>query len=89
MEFLFVRWFTIDQRYHGGWKSKWLHRIRFVDGDDDATFGFLDPREVIQGVHLIPAFQHGQTSDFLPPSITAQPLASDNDEDWKYFYINM
>jgi hypothetical protein len=43
MEFLFVRWFTIDQRYRGGWKSKRLHQIRFVNGDDDTAFGFLDP----------------------------------------------
>jgi hypothetical protein len=89
MEFLFVRWFTIDQRYRGGWKSKRLHWIRFVNGDDDTAFGFLDPREVIRGVHLIPAFQHGQTSDLLPPSKIARPLGSDNDEDWKYFYVNM
>lgn len=88
MEFLFVRWFTPDQGHHGGWKAKRLHRIRFVDGDDDDAFGFLDPQEIIRGVHLIPAFHHGQSSDLLPPSMIARP-ASDKDQDWNYFYVNM
>lgn len=88
MEFLFIRWFTVDRRYRGGWKSKRLHRIKFVGGDDDTAFGFLDPQDVIRGVHLIPVFHYGKTSDLLPPSGTARP-GSDNDEDWKYFYVNM
>ena len=87
-EFLFVRWFGRDLSYHGGWKSRRLHRIGFVDGDDDAAFGFLDPREVIHGVHLIPAFNHGRTTMLLPPSPTAHSL-SEKDEDWQYYYVNM
>ena len=87
MEFLFVRWFTADQGHCGGWKSKQLHCIKFVDDDDDA-FGFVDPQDVIHGVHLIPAFHYGQTSDLLSPSVIARPK-SDNDEDWSYFYVNM
>ena len=87
MEFLFVRWFTTDDGHRGGWKLKQLHRIKFVDQDDDA-FGFLDPQDIIRGVHLIPAFHHGRTSDLLSPSLIARP-GSDNDEDWKYFYVNM
>ena len=59
MEFLFVRWFGHDVHSHGSWKARRLHRIGFVDGDDDAAFGFLDPQEVIRGVHLIPAFHYG------------------------------
>jgi hypothetical protein len=57
MEFLFVRWFTTDlgKPNQGGWESKQLYQVRFVDGDDGA-FGFLDPQEIIRGVHLIPAF---------------------------------
>jgi hypothetical protein len=94
IEFLFVRWFTTaaagttDQHYRGGWKSRRLHRITFVDGDDDAAFGFLDPQDIIRGVHLIPAFNDGRTVDLLPPSAIARPRSSDH-EDWKYFYVNM
>jgi hypothetical protein len=90
MEFLYVRWFTLaaDQHYRGGWKTKHLHRIRFVDVDDTDAFGFLDPQDIIRGVHLIPVFQHGRTSELLPPSAIVRPQ-SDNNEDWKYFYVNM
>ena len=52
------------------------------------AFGFLDPQEVIRGVHLIPTFYHGQTTTLLPPSITAR-VPSEKDEDWYYYYVNM
>ena len=87
MEFLFVRWFGRDPGHQGGWKAKRPHRIGFVDGDDIAAFGFLDPQEVIRAVHLIPAFHYGRTRDLLPPSHLAHP-GRDNDEDWRFFYVN-
>ena len=49
--------------------------------------GFLDPEQVIRGVHLIPTFARGHTSERLGPSITCQP--TENDEDWEGYYINM
>ena len=52
------------------------------------AFGFLDPKEVIRGVHLIPTFHHGRTTTLLPPSITAR-VPSEKDEDWYYYYVNM
>ena len=87
MEFLFVRWFGRDLNHRAGWRHRRLNRIRFVEGDDDAPFGFLDPQEVIRGVHLIPAFHYGRTREMLAPSRIARP-DSDQDEDWKYFYVN-
>lgn len=84
MEFLWVRWFGRDMGYRAGWKAKRLHRVGFTDCD---TFGFLNPNEVIRGVHLIPAFAHGRTSDYLAPSIARQPC--ENNEDWVYYYVNM
>ena len=87
MEFLFVWWFGRDLGHRGGWNAKHLHRIGFVDGADKAAFGFLDPKEVIRGIHLIPAFHYGRTRDLLPPSRIARP-GRDNDEDWQFFYVN-
>ena len=84
MEFLWVRWFSRDMRYQAGWNSRRLHRVKFTDHD---SFGFLNPKEVIRGVHLLPAFAYGRTSAFLAPSIARQP--SEEHEDWNYYYVNM
>jgi len=84
MEFLWVRWFGIDPGYRAGWKARRLHRVGFTVYN---SFGFLDPKEVIRGVHLLPAFAHGRTSDYLAPSIARQP--SEKREDWVYYYISM
>jgi len=73
MEFLFVWWFGRDMGHQGGWKTRRPHRIGFIDGKDNDTFGFLDPQEVIRGVHLIPAFHYSRTHDLLPPSVTILP----------------
>jgi len=50
------------------------------------VFGFLDPAQVIWGVHLIPNFPQGQTHSRLPPSIVY--LEVDDNEDWEGFYVN-
>jgi hypothetical protein len=87
MEFLWVRWFGRDLTHKSGWGRKRLHRVGFIDSEDPAAFGFLDARHVIRGVHMIPAFQFGLTDELLPPSIARLP--SDNDEDWRYYYVAM
>lgn len=87
MDFLWVRWFGRDIDYKSGFKYQRLHRLGFLPGDDPGAFGFLDPQEIIRGVHLIPAFAHGRSAGTLGPSIVRQP--KDNDEDWNFFYINM
>lgn len=87
MEFLWVRWFGRDLSYRAGWGAQRLHRVGFVDGHDPQAFGFLDPSEVIRGVHLIPAFAHGRTSSSLGPSIARS--VTENNEDWQFYYIGM
>jgi hypothetical protein len=62
-----------------------LHQIGFIEGD--AGFGFVDPADIICGVHLIPRFTQGQTKNMLGPSIARSLL--DKDEDWVRYYINV
>ena len=83
-EFLWVRWLSRDTGYQTGWNTCRLHHVKFTDHN---SFGFLNPKEVIHGVHLLPAFAYGWTSGFLAPSIARQP--SEEHEDWKYYYVNM
>jgi hypothetical protein len=87
MDILWVRWFGLDTDALGGWSKKGLHGISFIPWDEPGAFGFLDPAHVIRGVHLIPNFPRGRTDSRLPPSIVRP--ASDGDEDWESFYINM
>ena len=85
MEFIFVRWFSLDNNEMGGWKTKKLHQISFVEGD--TAFGFIDPADVIHAVHLIPWFSEGDMKDLLSPSFTWSVL--EKDEDWVHYYVNM
>ena len=87
MEFLWVRWFGLNQEQPSGWCTKRLHRVGFVDGENEAALGFLDPEQVICAVHLMPAFHHGRGMSNLKPSI-AHPL-TEKDEDWVFYYVGM
>jgi hypothetical protein len=88
IDILWVRWFGRNLRFKSGWAAKRLHQIGFLKHDNpDGAFGFLDPENVIRGVHLIPGFHYGQTTDLLGPSDIRRP--DDNNQDWVYFYVNM
>ena len=86
MDVLWVHWFGLDADARGGWSKKGLQGVSFIPWDDPAPFGFLDPAQVIRGVHLIPNFPWGRTESRLPPSIVR--LAGDDDKDWESFYMN-
>ena len=84
--FLYVRWFGRDTSFCSGFGHRRYPRIGF--DDPEYAFTFLDPDQIIRGVHLIPGFAHGKSSDTLPgPSLARLP--SDKNEDWLYFYVNM
>jgi hypothetical protein len=88
LEFLWVRWFGIDPEHRHGHKVARLPKIGFVPEQDLSAFGFLDPSLVLQGCHLIPAFNDGRTLDLLNMSLTiARP--PDEVDDWAAFYVNM
>ena len=87
MDVLWVRWFGIDMDARGGWSKKKCHGISFIPSDEPGAFGFLDPAQVVRGVHLIPNFPRGRTDSRLPPSIARQ--ASDCDQDWESYYVNL
>ncbi|KAF8952881.1 hypothetical protein BDZ97DRAFT_1604319, partial [Flammula alnicola] len=87
VEFLFVQWFGRDLDHRAGWKAKHLHRVGFV-AEDQNPFGFLDPLQVVRGIHLIPAYAHGRTSAALGPSKIARPFAL-TQEDWRCYYVAM
>ncbi|KAG2078318.1 hypothetical protein BDR04DRAFT_998991, partial [Suillus decipiens] len=86
MHVLFVHWFGQDVTFKAGWSVKQLHHIGFFSRDDPDSFSFVDPNQVIWGVHLIPGFAYGQTDTQLGP-LFVHPL-EDKDMDYMYFYVN-
>ena len=62
MDFLWVHWFGRDLDHKGGFKTRRLHCIGLTDSKDSSFYGFLNPGDVLQGVHLIPAFYPNQIS---------------------------
>ncbi|KAF7326218.1 hypothetical protein MKEN_00474500 [Mycena kentingensis (nom. inval.)] len=89
IEYLFVRWYTCHPLHRCLPDHPGMPMLSFVPFDDavNDAFGFIDPNALIRGSHIIPAFEHGQTDELLPPSAVARP-ASDEDQDWTYYYVN-
>ena len=87
IELLWVRRYRFDTTYSAGFQKKLLYRLEFLPSSDYDAFGFVHPDEVIRGAHLIPAFDHAGTDQFLKGT----SLARNEDEldDYRYFYVNM
>jgi hypothetical protein len=95
---LHVRWLARDSAQKA--KNR-LPRIGFYDcrlPDADQAFGFVDPYDVIRGVHLIPAFASpeprtvnllGQVGPSIARRHNDEKDRSAWDWDWTWFYVNM
>src|ERR1700678_3930889 len=72
VEFLLVCWYglDLDRSSRFGWKTRRLPKVGFVPNSPDVVspeIRFLDPAQVIWGVHLILCFSESLTGDFLEP----------------------
>lgn len=84
MDFLWVRWFGEEPGYRYGFREARLPKVGFVESSDDYAFGFLDPKHVIRGCHLVPAFHGGRTSELLPVTQSdARVLEGSVVDDWE------
>jgi hypothetical protein len=89
MEFLWIRWFGVEQNYIAGSHVARLPKIGFVPDTDEDAFGFLDPSLVLRGCHLVPAFAAGRTNNLLRTvSLTAARHPEETD-DWANYYVIM
>ena len=84
MDVLWVRWLEVDERHQAGWKAKRLYRVQFVPSHMEGAFGFLDPTDVIRGVHLIPGFKNG----FLVDTQEVSKWDHSPEKSWKNYYVN-
>lgn len=82
VDFLWVRWFE-----YGGrgleWSDRKLDSIRFPPMATEGSFGFVDPRDVLRGCHIIPSFAGGKAHlDEVGLSHCAQDA-----RDWARYYV--
>lgn len=89
VEFLWVRWFGIEQDYEHGTHLGRLPKIGFVPDTDDSAFGFLDPSLILRGCHLVPAFANGRTSKLLRTSMPSAGRSPGEVDDWVNYYVIM
>jgi hypothetical protein len=85
VEFLWVRWYDIDEKARAGFAAKRQFQIKFRTGSQ--AFGFVNPADILRATHLIPNFHKGTTTRFLGPSMARR--TSESDEDYYRYYVNM
>jgi hypothetical protein len=66
------------------WKDRRLDSVCFPSLVSEGSFGFVDPRDVLRGCHMIPAFA-GRKSH--PDEVSISRSAHDG-KDWNYYYVN-
>jgi hypothetical protein len=84
VEFLWVRWFEYDGNKSVDWTDLNLDSIRFPPMADSEAFGFVDPKNVLRGCHIIPAFSGGKAR---ADGIGLSRLARDA-QDWSRYRVN-
>ncbi|PSS36930.1 hypothetical protein PHLCEN_2v1221 [Hermanssonia centrifuga] len=81
--------------YNSGWGSYDNNN----NNNNPEAYGFLDPDDVIQGAHIIPAFVHSQSSTTSTGHQNAVLVESEKDStegsewynynsEWRFFYVN-
>jgi len=84
IKFLWVRWFEYAGNRSLAWRDCRLDSLHFPPVASDDAFGFIDPRDVLRGCHLVPAFASGRVH---LDRIGISHCASDS-HDWRYYYVN-
>jgi hypothetical protein len=85
LEFLWVRWY-ISLGYPG-LESLELERLQLAPLESPDAIGFISPRAVVRGVHLIPNFKAGQLAKDNSPSQVVSPLHGKS-ASWSTYYLN-
>jgi hypothetical protein len=57
LDFLWVRWYDLVDPASSGWSTSRLDSVRFLPTNRDDAFGFVDPKDVLRGCHIMPNIQ--------------------------------
>jgi hypothetical protein len=59
-DFLWVRWFEVVNPGSSGRSTSKLDSVCFPPMNENHSFGFVDPKDVLRGCHILPAFAQGK-----------------------------
>ena len=82
-DFLWVRWFEVVDPASSGWSNSTLDMVRFPPMHRNGSFGFVDPRDVLRGCHILPAFAKGKRQ---ADGVSASSCAKDG-TDYHLYYV--
>ena len=82
-DFLWVRWFEIVNPASSGWEASKLDLVRFPPLCEETSLGFVDPKDVLRGCHIIPAFAKGRRHQ---NGVGVSRCAKDGN-DYKLYYV--
>ncbi|KAK7682685.1 hypothetical protein QCA50_014068 [Cerrena zonata] len=88
VQFLRVHWYRRDTTFKAGFQHRRLNRIELMSHDEPGAFGFIDPDDVIRGVHVIPAFHYGTKIGIETEDSGSINSASPLFTPWTYYYVN-
>ncbi|KIM83847.1 hypothetical protein PILCRDRAFT_55766, partial [Piloderma croceum F 1598] len=84
IEFLWVWWFEYDGTRLVQWRGRRLDSLRFPPLATQGAFRFVDPRDMLRGCHIIPAFTKGKHH---LDGVNISSCAHDG-KDWTCYHIN-
>ena len=82
-DFLWVRWFKLVKPAASGWTTLTLDAVSFPPMNQDTSFGFVDPKDVLRGCHILPAFAKGEQHK---DGVGISRCAKDG-KDYKMYYV--
>jgi hypothetical protein len=82
-DFLWVRWFEVIDSASSGWCSSTLDVVRFPPMHGNESFGFVDPKDVLRGCHILPVFAKGRRQ---ANGVSISRCAKDG-KDYKQYYV--
>ena len=81
-DFLWVRWFEVVDAA-SGWSNSTLDTVYFPPMHRNSSFGFVDPRDVLRGCHILPAFAKGKRQ---ADGVSVSRCAQDG-MDYRMYYV--
>ena len=83
LDFLWVRWYELVDPASSGWKTSKLDSLRFLPIKEPNALGFVDPKDVLRGCHILPRFAKGKRH----LNGVGNSRCTNNGKDYHFYYV--